>query len=297
MTNNSAIIFANASPSLAPGDLWTAWNGELTVLLPLALMVLIYLWGIGTVWLRAGIGHGVSIRRCVCFLAAVAALVIALVSPLDALSGVLFWAHMVQHLILMLVVAPLLVMSDFPLALLWALPRGWARVLGGGLYHLQPLSRVWQWVSGPLMAWLLFTIVLWGWHASALFEAALRDETVHAVEHLMFITTAMLFWWVLFRHSRQAAIHYGMAVLYLFTTALQSGILGALMTFSGQPWYSYYAAFDPSWGLSPLQDQQLAGLIMWLPGGAVFTLLTILYFAAWLHSLERRSSQLHQNEQ
>jgi putative membrane protein len=82
-----------------------------------------------------------------------------------------------------------------------------------------------------------------------------------------------------------------MTVPFLFLTVLQSGILGALMTFTTQPWYSSYALTAPHWGLSPLQDQQLAGLIMWMPGGAVFTLLTIGYFAAWLRALERRSEK------
>jgi putative membrane protein len=89
-------------------------------------------------------------------------------------------------------------------------------------------------------------------------------------------------------------VHYGRAVPYLFTTALQSGIFGALVTFSDQPWYAYYAGRVAAWGLTPLQDQQLAGLIMWIPGGAVFTLLTIGYFAAWLRALEERSERMGQ---
>lgn len=287
-------ILEGSGQAHTPLTLWTAWNTDLTILIPLVLMALIYVWGTRSVWRRAGIGHGVTVKRSIYFLSAVLALVIALISPLDALSGVLFWAHMVQHLILILVVAPLLLLSDFPLALLWALPRRWARISGGRLYHTAPLARLWRLVSSPASAWLLFTIVLWGWHASVFFEAALYNETIHAIEHVMFIGTAMLFWWVLFKHTRQNHIHYGMAVLYLFTTTLQSGILGALMTFSNEPWYAYYTAFEPAWGLSPLQDQQLAGLIMWIPGGAVFTLLTIVYFAAWLRAMEQHSIRLNQ---
>ena len=99
---------------------------------------------------------------------------------------------------------------------------------------------------------------------------------------------------MLFKHTRPGHLHYAMAIAYLFTTALQSGILGALMTFTSQAWYPYYADLAAPWGLSALQDQQLAGLIMWVPGGFVFTLLTIGYFAAWLRALERRSEQRQQ---
>jgi putative membrane protein len=219
------------------------------------------------------------------------ALVVALVSPLDALSGALFAAHMVQHLILILIAAPLLVMSDFPLALLWALPRRTAHVLARGVYHSRIISRGWQVLSSPISAWLSFTIAFWVWHAPRLFESALRDERVHALEHLGFLLAAMLFWQVLLKHTGPNHVHYGMAVPFLFATCLQSTLLGALMTFTSQPWYPYYTDRVTAWGITPLQDQQLAGLIMWMPGSLVFTLLTIGYFAAFLGALERRSAR------
>ena len=158
------------------------------------------------------------------------------------------------------------------------------------------MARAWQGLSSPVAAWLLFAIGLWVWHALTLFEAALRDETVHAIEHLVFLLSAMLFWWVLFKHSQPNHLHFPMAIPHLFTTALHSGILAALMTFTSQAWYPYYAALVTPWGFTPLEDQQLAGIIMWLPGGAVFTLLTIGYFAAWLNALEQRSMRLQQRD-
>ena len=133
------------------------------------------------------------------------------------------------------------------------------------------MSRVWRALSSPPVAWLLFAVVLWGWHLPALYEAALRNETVHAVEHLTLLLGVLLFWWVLLERTRPAHVRLGFAVAYLFTTTLQSGVLGALITFSSQLWYPYYAPLTAAWGLTPLQDQQLAGIIMWLPGGAVFT--------------------------
>jgi putative membrane protein len=197
---------------------------------------------------------------------------------------------MVQHLILMLVAAPLLVLGEVPLALLWALPRPWRRALGLAL-RAPALYGAWRALSSPICAWLLFTAALWVWHAPALYEAALRDEAVHALEHLGFLGTALLFWWALLRQGGSGAARSWRALPYLFATLIQSGLLGALMTFAAQPWYPAYAPLVPPWGLTPLQDQQLAGLIMWIPGGALFTLLTIGYFAAWLRALEQRGAQ------
>ena len=98
------------------------------------------------------------------------------------------------------------------------------------------------------------------------------------------------------KHTTQKHVHYGKAIFYLFTTVLHSGILGALMTFTSQPWYPYYTNLVTPWGLTPIQDQQLAGLIMWIPGDAVFTVLTIRYFAAWLHVLEQRSNRFARSD-
>lgn len=286
------IIFTSSTPPLIPRTLWNAWNLELTLLIPLAITALVYLLGVWNVWRHAGVGHGISVRRCACFIGAILALFVALVSPLDALSGALFSAHMVQHMLLILVAAPLLASSSFPLALLWVLPRQGSRALGRRLVRLPILSQAWRGISSPVTAWLCFTLALWGWHTSALFDAALRDETIHAIEHLSFLWSAILFWWVLFERGGSSAARNSMTVPYLFTTSLQSGILGALMTFTSQPWYPYDAAMVAPWGLTPLQDQQLAGLIMWIFGGAVFTALTIVYFAAWFRTLEQSSKLL-----
>lgn len=289
------LVFAPARGPLTPHELWTAWNANPFVVIPLAISVCIYLGGTLHLWRRAGTGHGITMWRGASFLSAMLALVLALLSPLDALSDALFSAHMVQHWILILLASPLLVVSDFPLALLWTLPRGWAQRLGQGLNQSRTLSHAWQVISNPISAWLLFAILLWVWHTSTLYETALRNDTIHTLEHLGFLATAMLFWWVLLKPKGQKHLRYGMAIPYLFTTFLQSGILGALMTFSSEPWYPYYKALVIPWGLTPLEDQQLAGLIMWIPGGLIFTVLTIGYFAAWLHALEERSVRRNTN--
>ncbi len=271
---------------LSPHDLWTAWNYAPSIWLPILLTILIYIWGVRQVWQRAGWEHGITRRQWLSFVGAILMLALALISPLDALSEELFSAHMVQHLVLILAAAPLLVLSDFQLAFLWFLPRRQAQILGSGVNQTRRSV-----LTHPILVWVLFTATMWLWHASALYEAALQNEAVHTFEHITFLFTAILFWWVLFKHTRPDHLHYAMTVPFLFLTVLQSGILGALMTFTSQPWYSTYALSAPQWGLTALQDQQIAGLIMWMPGGAVFTLLTIGYFAAWLQALKRRSEK------
>lgn len=281
---------------LTPENLWSAWTLEPLLLVPMSLAVLAYALGTWNTWRRAGVGHGITPRQCASFLGAILSLVVALVSPLNALSSELFSAHMAQHLILIVIAAPLLALSNVPLTLLLALPRGSAQRLANHLNQSEPLTRTRHVMGHPATAWLLFAIAMWVWHASILYEAALLDETVHVLEHLTFLGTGVLFWWVLFRPTAAKHVQYGMAIPYLFTTALHSGILGALMIFATRVWYSYYATFTLTWGLSPLEDQQLAGLIMWVPGGFVFALLTIGYFAAFLGALEQRSVRLERGE-
>jgi putative membrane protein len=273
-------------------DLWSAWTLEPWVVFPLMLSILIYARGTYNVWKRAGRGHGITTRQWISFVGAVLVLVLALMSPLDALSADLFSAHMVQHLMLMLIAGPLLVISDFQLALLWALPRRRAQSIGSGFNQSQPVSGTWRVLNHPAFVWVLFTLAMWLWHAPLLYQAALHSEFIHMLEHLTFLIAAMLFWWVLFKHNRPDHIHYAMTIPFLFLTVLQSGILGALMTFTERPWYPDYATVANPWNLTPLEDQQLAGLIMWIPAGAVFSLLTIGFFAAWLRALERHSTQL-----
>ncbi len=233
------------------------------------------------------------LRAILYFAGAVVVLVIALVSPLDALGDSLFTAHMIQHLLLMLVAAPLLVLSEYPLALLRALPRAWSQRLVRGVNRSGALRRAWDVLNIPEVAWVIFTIEMWAWHSSSLYQAALRNETIHSLEHIGFVLSGMLFWWVLFKRTTAQHTHYGMAILYLFAASVQSGILGALMMFTSVPWYGFYASRVGAWGLTPLQDQQLAGLIMWIPGGAVFNVLTIGYFAAWWRALEERGKRQH----
>lgn len=214
------------------------------------------------------------------FWSALATLAVALGPPLDALGGQSFAAHMLQHELLMLVSAPLLVLSRPAVPLCRGLPallrRGWARCLRGtGLGG--PLRRL----ATPAGAWSAHALALWVWHLPALFEAGLGNSAVHAAQHGSFLFTAVLFWQALLRGRRRAG---GGALLYLFTTAVHSSVLGALLTFAPTPWYAPYRASAAAFGLSALEDQQLGGLIMWVPSGLVFLLAALALLVRWLHA-------------
>lgn len=193
-------------------------------------------------------------------------LLIALGSPLDPWGEELFSAHMVQHELMMLVAAPLLVLSRPSAALLRGNPRPIGRTFGR-VASAGGMRQGWSFLASPLAAWTIHAVVLWTWHLPVLFEASLASTPVHILQHFSFLLVALLFWWSVLRSGQAGS---GTAVLYLFTTALHAGGLGALLTFSPHVWYTPYLATAPEWGLSALEDQQLGGLIMWMPSGLVY---------------------------
>lgn len=189
---------------------------------------------------------------------------------------------MTQHEILMLVAAPLLVLGRPLAAFVWSLPSAQrhtvAKPFGSAWWR-----RWWAWLVAPLTAWSVHAAVLWSWHAPAWFEAGLRHDLIHDLQHASFLFSALLFWWALMRRRPD-----GIAVLYLLATMLHTGFLGALLTFGPVVWYPGYVDTPNPWGLTALADQQFGGLIMWVPAGAVFMLAGLLLLAQWLRTLERR---------
>jgi cytochrome c oxidase assembly factor CtaG len=245
------------------------------VLGPLLLSLVLYL--AGDARLRYRQRHGPTRRiagdtargrQLLAFLGGWITLAIALVSPLDPLGGVLFSAHMVQHELLMIVAAPLLVMGR-PLAVwLWAFPDGARRPLAHAL-RARPWLTLWRLLTLPLSAWLLHAAALWIWHAPRFFQAALADPVVHGWQHASFLGSALLFWWPIFGMPQRAQAG-GPAMLSLFTTMVHTGALGALLTLAPGLWYPAYIEPCSALGIDPLHDQQLGGLIMWVPGGLAY---------------------------
>jgi len=223
--------------------------------------------------------------RAVAFSAGWLALALALLSPLDAAAGRSFAAHMLQHEILMLIAAPLLVLGRGLPILLWSLPHH-ARKSVGHFTKRHAVRSFWNGLTAPVSAWLLHGAALWLWHAPPFFNAALKDGTLHHWQHATFFVSALLFWHALLRHGAQSS--RGAAIFYLFTTTVHTGVLGALITFARTPLYAPfdYGLLQPG-ALTPLEDQQLGGLIMWVPGALVYVGAALTLLARWL----RESSQ------
>lgn len=262
------------------------WSWEPLVIAALLAAGTAYAIGARRIWARAGAGAGLRRWEAAAYAAGLVALAIALVSPLDRLGAVLFSAHMAQHEMLMLVAAPLLVLGRPVVAWMWALPAE-ARARAGAWARRGAVRRPWRLLTGPVAALLLHALARWIWHAPPLFEAAMRSAAVHALQHTLFFWTAALFWYALI-HGRYGRMGYGVAALFVWATAMHTGALAALITLATRPWYGLYAERGAPYGVGVLGDQQLAGLIMWVPSGAVLMVIGLALFAAWLGESERR---------
>ena len=240
------------------------WHAEPATLLPLAVFTMAYGVGIARLWSRAGLGRGLGFRHVSAGAAALLFVLVALCSPLASLSERLFSAHMAVHEILMGIAAPLLIIARPWAAIAWLLPVAISR-------SLRPLNAV----AGPLAATLLQAAVIWAWHVPAFFRAALQSQTLHVAQHMSFFGSALLYWHAMDRLSKRRA---GTAVGYHFATALHTGFLGALLMLPPRLWFPAAGGY----GLSPLEDQQLGGAIMWMPGGLVYAAAALLAAGQWI---------------
>jgi len=280
-------VFAHTRERPTPETLWSSWNLDPLIAIGLLLGTWLYLRGVAALWRSAGTGSIVQRWQVWAFAGGFGSLLVALVSPLDALGAALFSAHMVQHVILFLL-APMLFAAARPeTAMAWAIPVPYRKAVLSGI-HRQPVVRgVRSLLSNPVAIWMLFTGILWIWHVPALYDAALRSDLVHQVEHLSFLLAAFLFWSWLLRSSAGRSSRGGLAVLFVFTSVIQSGLLGAILTFAGTTLYEGHLPYTEAWSLTGIEDQQLAGLIMWIPMGLWFTATIVFVFVAWLRDADR----------
>lgn len=261
-------------------SVWS-WSTDPWTLVPLLLAAGLYHTGYLRLRTRSTTGLRTLRQGPVLFWGGWAVAAIALVSPIDPLGSLSFTAHMIQHELLMLVAAPLMVFSRPAGVFAWSLPAAWRKGIAGAT---RALRTPWRAAVSPGGAWILHAAVLWGWHHPALFGAALTNDAVHAAQHLSFMAVALLFWWSLFR----PAVDAGWAFVSIFTTAVHSSALGAFLTFSPTVWYAPYLHTTEALGLTPLEDQQIGGLVMWVPGGAVFLAAGLALIALWLHGAQNR---------
>lgn len=252
----------------------------------LAVFAIVYAAGVIRVWRHAGYRRGIRVFDVVAFSVGWLTLVVALSPPLDELSEQSQLAHMIQHELLMVIAAPLIAISQPLVATLWAMPTRMRRAAVDAA-STRAVARIWRLVTLPVSVFLLYAVALWVWHMPALYDAALAYEPVHVVQHLCFFGTATLFWWGI-AHGRYGRVGYGAAVVYVFATAVHSGVLGALLTFSPNVWYLPYLE-NHHGGTSALEDQQLAGLLMWIPAGVTFIAGGLVLFAAWLRESDKHT--------
>lgn len=260
---------------------WSNWSWELSVTIPLFLFIVWYL--VGSV--RRGKQPGLA-RQHLAFAAGWSSLSLALVSPLHRLGDVLFSAHMLQHEFLLLIAAPLFAASHVGVTLLYAFRRASRQPIGAAIARIERIPLLSS-VLSPLGAFLLHAAALWVWHIPYLYQATLNSDLVHALQHLSFLLSGILFWSALYG-AGCSRMTYGSGVFYVFGTATHCGALGALLTFSRVAWYPVYDDRTQIWRLTPLEDQQLGGLLMWVPSSVVFIAIGIWLFARWLAASEQR---------
>lgn len=246
---------ADEAPTLAG-----AWSLSPWVLLPLSTLVLAYALGLARLWRRAGVGRGVDGRQAAAFALGLIALALALVWPLDALGAWSLAAHMGQHMLLLALAPPLLLIGRPWAVIAQALPRRWSRSVhrtGAGTTRLL--------LPALVGASIMHAAVMLLWHLPAATQWALRVEWVHWAMHGSFLFAGLWFWAALLRCLREPAVGVGAGVMALLAVMIQMGLIGGLLVFARRVLYPVYELRAPAMGLDPLADQQLAGLLMWVP--------------------------------
>lgn len=278
---------------VAPSDLAGSWTFEPALLAMLALAAFVY--GRGRARLGRRIARTGETRRAVAFYGGLVVLAAALMSPLDALASTLFSGHMAQHLLLMVVAAPLLVYARPTAALVAGLPAGGRDLVRrsglrgpnaqSGLRGSR-LRGTAHALANPVVVWIVGTLALWAWHMPVLYEAALAHEPLHVLEHGSFLGAAVLFWSVVFASGTRRGRPRPVAIVLVFASGVQSSALGAVLLFASSPLYSVHAAGARVWDVSHLGDQQLAGALMWSPPALLYIVVMGWLLVRWFDEME-----------
>jgi len=267
------LVLAHAVDAALP--LILQWNLDPVLWLGIAIFTGAYFYALGPLRRRYGWSQTIPRWRVASFIAGTVVFWLALVSPLDTLGDeYLFSAHMVQHMLIAMVVPPLWVMGV----------PGW---MLDPFLRRPAVNRVARLLANPILAFGLFNAIMWIWHIPLLYDATLDNELIHITEHLMFAATGVLLWWpVLGTAPSIPRISPMFSVFYLFLACLPMTALGAILTFSAQPLYQPYVEAPRLWGISPLTDQQIGGLIMWLPSNIPYVLGLSIIFIRWMQEVD-----------
>jgi putative membrane protein len=280
--NRRDLALGTASLCALPGvahahaDAAVAWTFDSWITVPLLLSASLYAFGTARLWRRAGLGRGIRFWQVACYAAGWLSLAGALVSPLHWLGEYLFTAHMIEHEIIMACAAPLLAFSRPVGAVFWSLPPV-VRARLGQASRSRWLRTPWLTATSPLPATVVHGAVIWLWHAPPLFEAAVANIAMHRLQHLSFLLSALVFWWALARRADRGA-----AAMHLFVTMVHTSLLGVLLTLSPRVLYARQTVDAVLWGLTPLADQQLAGLVMWVLAGTIYAGAAMAFAALWV---------------
>ena len=268
------------APAQAPdaANLLLGWNVEPLVALPMLAAAWVWLSLVRRVN-REHPANPVPRYRTAAFLGGLGAIAVALMSGIERYDTTLFWVHMVQHILLTFVAAPLLVLSGPITLLLRASSKATRRRWILPVLH----SRVVRFVSFPVVAWVVFAGVMWGSHFSPLFDAALEDPLIHDLEHGLFLGSALLFWWpALGTDPAPWRMSPPVRALYVFLQMPQNTFLSVAILGASAPLYPHYATLGLAYGPDPLLDQQIAAGIMWLLGDLAFLGVVLALVAAWM---------------
>jgi putative membrane protein len=251
-----------------PDQVWSAWSLHPPAIALLGFGALAY--SVGIRRLSTEQSDAFRHRHVTAFYGGLAALAVALISPLDRVAGTIFSGHMVQHLMLISIAAPLLVYGRPGLPVFMALPADLRHSLKAIAMRLAWTRRVGRLFLNPILVAGLHAVVLWAWHLPGPYQAALTHDGLHIAEHVSFIATAILLWSLIIGRGERRRLGYAPAVMLVFVTSLQSGALGAILTFAMSELYPLHRGGAAAWGLTSLEDQQLAGGIMWIPQGMLY---------------------------
>ncbi len=248
---------------------FSSWDLNPWLLIPTLMIGFLYARGLRQLHSRAP--HRFGLAQLMAFYGGLISILFALISPLDAFAGWLLTVHMIQHLLLMMVAPPLILYGAPYLPLLFGLPREFLKNGVGPFLGSATLRKVGRFVAHPIFCWSAFVFTNTAWHAPMMYELALRSPTWHQVEHVCFLTTALLFWWpVIQPYPWVARVPRWIIIPYLFLADFQNSALSAFLVFYDRVLYPTYQTIPRITGMSPLEDQAAAGAVMWVAGSIFF---------------------------
>ena len=278
------LLLGHAGPPATPDSLWSSWGTDPFVYTGLLLAGWLYLSGLRKLWGAAGIGRGVSRTRAASFLVGLVVCWVALESPIGALGSAVFWGHMLQHELLAVVAAPLLILGEPGIVVPRALPPRWRRRLGRLEHRLAGAGQTSSTAIRYVAAFLVFAASFWVWHAPTLYDAAARSDLVHSIQHLTFLVGAVLFWYAAI--SRRGRRNPLAGIALVFAGLLQGVWGGTTFVFANQPIYRAYSTTTRPWGLEPVEDLNIGGVIM-LAAGPIMAFSALALIVSFLTSMER----------